>query len=229
MPDVACVQNPVGKDHHDDAAQNQAPRAYASAPAWHSLYLMLIVLLSQLFLLPTAAGNVCEDQLLVRPVFSAFAALPELHPANVVLKNLVVGTCNAQRYVAETSEILEWIDGSRDVIRLLGGELPQAAGGGVEDDDSLVHLSRQTQESTTWDSGSGDESGSYSNGWLPTDVCPSFEVYANCAQYHSTKIFETLPREAWEYIITSNHSSNKSIDFNTRCVHTIAKCVSFLN
>ena len=75
-------------------------------------------------LLPPAVvrGDACEEEMLLQTVYKNIMSLPYVHPARVVLKNLVVGHCNLQQYQREKKEVLDMIAETQATIFLLGGE-----------------------------------------------------------------------------------------------------------
>ena len=64
----------------------------------------------------------CEEQHLQQAVFAPVVALSPLHPAHVILNNLVIGACNVEQYSADKAERERLIANSRTLVRLMGGE-----------------------------------------------------------------------------------------------------------
>ena len=73
-------------------------------------------------LLPAAGGNACSEQQLGRTEFAAILSLSQLHPAHVVLRNLITGYCIQVQIVARIADTKEQILATQGTILLLGGE-----------------------------------------------------------------------------------------------------------
>jgi hypothetical protein len=84
----------------------------------------VVLLCLAMVLLPPAVvrGDACEEDMLRQTVYTNITSLPRLHPARVVLKNLVVGRCSLEQYQREKKEVLDLIAATQATIFLLGGE-----------------------------------------------------------------------------------------------------------
>ena len=92
-----------------------------------SIFLLALMLLS----LPPADGDTCQEQHMLSAcvacvlnwnVFSPVVSLPELHPAHVIFRNFVSGSCSVSRYREQRKETLRQLQASKDTILLVGGE-----------------------------------------------------------------------------------------------------------
>ena len=81
----------------------------------------VVLLCLAMVLLPPAVvrGDACEEDMLRQTVYTNITSLPRLHPARVVLKNLVVGRCSLEQYQREKKAVLDLIAATQATIFLL--------------------------------------------------------------------------------------------------------------
>lgn len=129
------------------------------APSW----LCAVVLLASV--LPATDGNVCEEQQLSQPHFASIMSLPIVHPAQVILRNLVSGNCSLMDYTAQRKATMFTIRNTEATIELLGGLVSESSG--------LVSGNSTSTDATQ-------------------SICTDLESQATCAQRYVSDLFSAL-------------------------------------